>query len=700
MPEQVTTDVVARNRFSRVFVKFGKQATSSFRISERAASRAIRSFRAFRGSILSGVAGLISLKAAIAAAGVGFLTKQLISLAQAQEDAVKGLNAALATTGQFSIETSESIQRLASSLQLQTTFGDEAILNMQSLLVTYGVTTDKLEEASQATLDFAVATGRDLKTAALTVGKAAAGFTGELSRYGIIIDKNIPKTEKFRAVLDKMNEQFRGRAQAEVRTFSGRMTQLRNATGDLSEAFGESIINSVALREAISDLTLGVLALAGGAREADEGSGKFGDAIAVIIPTAETLIGIFDVLERTIAALALVFFGIGEAIIGLVFIIGAILRGITGLDIGVQDLSDSFDFTTGKLKENFKVLTEGSDTVNEAEEALKALRAEMKKTGEETARTTQAFKSIKEFGFDLKGIFGGLQLRLDGVTEELIGAQGAAEGFTLSFLKQRNEVNQTLSSLSFFEQGVKDRIIKATLEASEKVPQQFAKMRELVTAELDRLKEAAEIRSQETLQTLTSFSAGFQAITIQDTTSFLNQLTKRFNKEKEILGETEAEENRVQRAKAFAFAAGASTILKLAETFGGESVAIRKASAVAEAIINTSVAVTRALAEGGPFSGPLLAGIIAAQGAAQIATILATQPGARGGISIPGGGGAEGGAPGGPPVAEAAPAAPSREVTINITGFVGDEALLADELLRIQREAVGDGLESGLVIRR
>ncbi|MFA7177489.1 MAG: hypothetical protein WC114_09595, partial [Smithellaceae bacterium] len=57
---------------------------------------------------------------------------------------------------------------------------------------------------------------------------------------------------------------------------------------------------------------------------------------------------------------------------------------------------------------------------------------------------------------------------------------------------------------------------------------------------------------------------------------------------------------------------------------------LAKAAAIAEAIVNTALAVTKALSEGGPFAGPALAAVAAASGAVQIATI-ASQTLATGG---------------------------------------------------------------------
>jgi hypothetical protein len=63
---------------------------------------------------------------------------------------------------------------------------------------------------------------------------------------------------------------------------------------------------------------------------------------------------------------------------------------------------------------------------------------------------------------------------------------------------------------------------------------------------------------------------------------------------------------------------------------------VKKAVAVAETIANTAVAVTKALAEGGPTLGPILAGVVAALGAAQTATV-AVQQFSKGTLAVKGG---------------------------------------------------------------
>ncbi len=73
-----------------------------------------------------------------------------------------------------------------------------------------------------------------------------------------------------------------------------------------------------------------------------------------------------------------------------------------------------------------------------------------------------------------------------------------------------------------------------------------------------------------------------------------------------------------------------------AKMFGREGFIAYKAMAIAQAIVATALAVSRALGEGGPYAGPFMAAAAAAAGAVQIATI-ATTGYAKGGYTGSGG---------------------------------------------------------------
>lgn len=196
------------------------------------------------GKISKGVESLkknfVAVTAAIGAmVAVGL---SLVKSAVEAEDAVNKLNIALKNQGIFSAQLSKEMQAYAGELQRASTFSDEAILRTQAMLTTFGLAGVTMRDATKSTLDLASGLGVDLNTAAMLVGKAFAGETGSLSRYGIIIDENIPRSEKFAAAIQQINQRFGGEAQAATETFSGRVAVLGNQFDDLKEKIGVNLI--------------------------------------------------------------------------------------------------------------------------------------------------------------------------------------------------------------------------------------------------------------------------------------------------------------------------------------------------------------------------------------------------------------------------------------------------------------------------
>lgn len=165
--------------------------------------------------------------------------EEAIELAGVQERADIKLAQSLRQVGRNAQEQLPALKAMAAEFQSLTGYGDEAIQMGQSLLVTMADLKGRgLEDATQAALNLAAATDRDLNTAFNIVAKAATGFTGELSRYGILLDESIPKSEKAAAAIAKINEVFGGQAQARLKTYQGALEALGNATGDLQEVLG------------------------------------------------------------------------------------------------------------------------------------------------------------------------------------------------------------------------------------------------------------------------------------------------------------------------------------------------------------------------------------------------------------------------------------------------------------------------------
>ena len=155
-----------------------------------------------------------------------------------QEDAVAGLNASLRMTETYSAEFSQSLQDNASALQAMTVYGDEAIMTGTALMQNIGhLAQDQLPAAQKAALGLAAAYNMDLQTAFQMVGKAAAGNTATLARYGIVLEEGLSAQEKFSKILEIGAQSF-GLAEAAAKTTGGQLKQFQNAWGDMLESLG------------------------------------------------------------------------------------------------------------------------------------------------------------------------------------------------------------------------------------------------------------------------------------------------------------------------------------------------------------------------------------------------------------------------------------------------------------------------------
>lgn len=175
-----------------------------------------------------------------------------ITKSNQQENAVKLLNAALASTGQYTSAYSTELQKLASDLQNVTTYGDETVLGVERLLVSMGAAPENIDRATKATLNLAAGLGTDLNSAALLVGKALSGDFSTLSRYGILVDANAAASDKLSQALGQIEQKFGGQAQAAAETFAGKIAQINNQWGDFLEKVGDVIKRSDFVNDALA----------------------------------------------------------------------------------------------------------------------------------------------------------------------------------------------------------------------------------------------------------------------------------------------------------------------------------------------------------------------------------------------------------------------------------------------------------------
>ncbi|WP_299589739.1 hypothetical protein, partial [uncultured Microbulbifer sp.] len=132
--------------------------------------------------------------------------------------------------------SSEELQNLAGTMQQLTTFGDEAVMEMEALLLTFtNIQGEVFKRATPAILDMSVAMGTDLRSSAVQLGKALndpiKGISA-LSRTGIQFTDAQKSTiealvesgrtaEAQGLILEELEKQFGGAAEAAADTFGG-----------------------------------------------------------------------------------------------------------------------------------------------------------------------------------------------------------------------------------------------------------------------------------------------------------------------------------------------------------------------------------------------------------------------------------------------------------------------------------------------
>lgn len=167
------------------------------------------------------------------------------------------LKAVLESTGGAAGVTAEKAIALSEALQKQTTYGDEAILSAENILLTFtNIKDDVFPDATMTVLDMSTALGQDLKTSSIQVGKALndpilgvsalrkVGANFNEAQQEVI--KNLVETgnvsEAQRVILKELATEFGGSATAQAQTFAGQMAQLKNRFSDLLKVVGNQIV--------------------------------------------------------------------------------------------------------------------------------------------------------------------------------------------------------------------------------------------------------------------------------------------------------------------------------------------------------------------------------------------------------------------------------------------------------------------------
>ena len=218
---EVWVDITARDRGLRAGLSRAEgQVSRSAGIMQKSLSNVTV------GNILSGVA---------VQRAASFLTTATMEAAKSQGE----LQAALQNTGMGG--RLKELQDYAQAIQTVTVHDDEAVQGAMTLGLNMGIQGDQIKNVTKAAVGLAAMTGRDLPTAMNLLVRAANGNTAMLSRYGIKIRETGTDQEKFADLVQQGASKFQ-LATLQTNNAAAKITQLKNAVGDVAERIGNVLL--------------------------------------------------------------------------------------------------------------------------------------------------------------------------------------------------------------------------------------------------------------------------------------------------------------------------------------------------------------------------------------------------------------------------------------------------------------------------
>ena len=329
-------------------------------------SRAASSFRSGLGTAAKfGAVAFGALTAAIS---------KSVATYRVQEQAEIKTRATIAATGKAAGLSAEQIFKMASELQNMTTFGDEAIIGGQNLLLTFkNIGEDTFPRATKAMLDMSTAMGTDLQSTAIQMGKALndpiAGISA-LSRAGVQFtgqQKEQIKTMQAAGdtagaqgvILQELESQFGGLAEAAAEGTGG-LSQTSNILGDVSEMIGKAALPAITfVNKAIKKMALEF-------QKSSTGIDNFRDALTGALKVGALFKSIFSTIGKVIAAQMS---GISDTVSALVE--GSFTKAAQGIKSIYTNSYDAVTEETKLFKENLAEIDKIYDEKKLAQEESK-----------------------------------------------------------------------------------------------------------------------------------------------------------------------------------------------------------------------------------------------------------------------------------------------------------------------------------------
>jgi phage-related protein len=299
-----------------------------------------------------GGAALLAVGAAVA----GVVASSIKAAADAQVVAAQ-TTAVLASTAHSANRTADEIGKLASSLSQLSGVDDEVIQSGQNLLLTFtNIQGINFDRATAAALDLSVAMGTDMSSAAQLVGKALndpiKGMSA-LSRVGVqlsadqksVIESLVATGDVAGAqavILEELNRQFGGSAEAFGNTFEGALGKVQTNIGNLQEIIGSAflppltavlntvagVLNSVAESPAFNTIVNTIGEFVTSLLSGEGAAAGLGDAFRVVMAVLNPFGLVLQALVPVLPTLGQAFMQLGQALGGALVQVLPVLVGL------------------------------------------------------------------------------------------------------------------------------------------------------------------------------------------------------------------------------------------------------------------------------------------------------------------------------------------------------------------------------------
>lgn len=590
---------------------------------------------------------------------------QLTEVYRTQIQAEKQLEQAARNNPFLNNAAVDSLKEYASQLQAVTTFGDEELIGFMAQLSAAGRTQSEIEKIMAASADIAASGAMSLESAVSNLNMTFGGLSGMIGKTIPEIKELTEEELKNGAAVDLVAARYKGMA-AEVTAAAGGAKQLANLKGDFLEAVGTLTAPTTELWEKFwtNVYTSGIATIKKLNKDLEmfginTGLNKrFAENIKILLDPKNVQAQSDDFIDYTLEQLDAKKKLSKEEFKALSNLVDEKNRRKEIADIQKKDyelalkrkaLEDKNKEYTEYIKANTAAREMAIETIKlqaeaEGKEAdqqeiinayMQSYVALIAESNGKISRTdkvaTDLLSTIQEMLYVYENTVA-VQAESERLTEE----QKKAEAERLEEAKKaREELKKALDEIT--EGKSESQLLQAQLdeldelynavEAGEEmryeIEQEYAEKRKKLEEQVTEAKKAEQLEQNiALLEIANQFAAQYQEIM-----NSMQQLATSYI-ENDAAVKVAAVEKQYEAGEISAkeYEAKLSEINKKAAQEKYKVDMWAWSASVLSAIANTAVGAAKALAEGGAFTGPALAAMIAAAGGIQLASIIAAKP--------------------------------------------------------------------------